>query len=586
MLRCGLRAAESHNARCAHYLMFTFKRTFCKLTAMKTIAMTLLLLACTTFAESKIKPDSRIVFIGDSITGLSINHRDGFNHQMKWALGQTFESNSVPELVSLGGSGQGVATWMNIAKMSLTEERFLDIKGVDVKANLEKKADILIFMLGMNDILCPYVKPTEEDMDRWAADYMKLIEHIRNRANPDITALASITLLTDGVDSPKDIIRKKLNQRVQALTRKHGFIYLKTGEEMEQLLKRGRELDSKFRPTYDFVHPDTLGHTAISVAMLEGLGDMESARALRRKYFESGIFDCSQKAKLAYAVTLDETTLSSDTSSYTINYIYTPQTGKKNAVDVSLDMQYPESSFHSQSTQSSDKKNTVGHFNVKVNPARYQTRLTLTATAEGQTITNNITLPAQWLVAAGIPHQQAWHGSEFKPESDILECEGMLINGDGFDAPLTIKGVSYHWQRYAASINYSGFDNPDSLAWYATTYCNTFDAAYATRWIYSEKERAAQLELGHDTFSSTIALSLWINGAALEPVSLIRSTRQRQYRDINLRKGWNHLLLRSDHTTWQWQHICTLKAVGDDTLEDLRYSIVPKAAQRVPVTGR
>jgi hypothetical protein len=161
----------------------------------------------------------------------------------------------------------------------------------------------------------------------------------------------------------------------------------------------------------------------------------------------------------------------------------------------------------------------------------------------------------------------------------------MLINGDGFDAPLTIKGVSYPWQRYAASINYSGFDNPDSLAWYAATYCNAFEAAYATRWIYSEKERAAQLELGHDTFSATIGLSLWVNGAALEPVTLLRSTRDRQYRDIHLKKGWNQLLLRSDHTTWQWQHICTLKAVGDDTLADIRYSIVPQAAQRAAVPG-
>jgi hypothetical protein len=115
---------------------------------------------------------------------------------------------------------------------------------------------------------------------------------------------------------------------VQALAKQHGFTYLKTGEEMEQLLQRGRGLDAHFRPTYDFVHPNTLGHTAISVAMLEGLGDLESARALRQKYFETGIFDCSQKAHLSYTVTPDETSLSSDTTSYTINYIYTPPTGR------------------------------------------------------------------------------------------------------------------------------------------------------------------------------------------------------------------------------------------------------------------
>ena len=542
---------------------------------MKTITAIILLITSTIFAESLIKPNSRIVFVGDSITGLSINNKDGFNHQMRRALTQTLGSDNVPELISLGGSGQGVATWMNVAKMSVNKETFLDIKGVDVKTNLDKKADTLIFMLGMNDILCPYVKPTDEDMDRWADDYMKLIKNIRIRTDPQITALASITLLTDAPDSPKDLIRKQLNTRVKALTKRHGFLYLETGEEMRKLLDRGRKLDPKFRATYDFVHPNTPGHTAIAVAMLEGLGDMDSAKILRKQYFETGIFDCSQKARLSYAITLGETPLNSDTSSYTINWFFTPQTDHACAAGVSLNMQYPECSYHSQNNFSTDKSSFDGSFDLDVSPVRHKTKLTLIATANNETLTHEIAVPAQWLVAAGIPHQKSWNGSDFNPDGDILKCEALLIKGDGFDKPLTINGKVYPWQRYAATINYSGFDNPDSLAWYATTYCSSFDTAYATRWIYSGKERKAELALGHDTFSSTIALSLWINGEALEPVLLNRKTRKRQQRSITLKKGWNHLLLRSDHTTWQWQHICTLKAVEGDTLDDIRYSIVP-----------
>lgn len=530
----------------------------------------LLLAASTAFAESLIKPKSRIVFVGDSITGQSIHHPDGYNHQMRWALSQTFESNSMPELVSLGGSGQGVNSWIGTAERSMEKETFLDIKGVDVKANLEKKADILIIMLGMNDILCPYVKPTTEDMDRWANDYMRLIDNIRGRAKPEITALASITLLTDDADSPKDLIRKQLNQRVQAMTKKHGFLYIETGEEMARLLERGRQLDPKFRPTNDFVHPNTLGHTAITVAMLEGLGEMDSAMKLRKKYFETGVFDLSKKAHFSYELKLKKSPLNSDISCYTIKYHYTPKTGEKNTVKVSLNMQSANQSFNNEST------NPTGSFDISMTLDQPRTKLTLTATTEAEKLTHEIEVPMPWLVTAGFQHQEAWRGSEFKPENDILECETMLTKGKGFDAPLTIKGASYPWQRYAANISYSGLDNPDSLAWYATTYCNTFDAAYATRWIYSEKDREAKLELGHDTFSSTIGLSIWINGSSLEPVLLTRSTRERQYRCITLKKGWNHLLLRSDHTTWQWQHICALKAVGDDALTDIRYSIVPK----------
>ncbi len=534
------------------------------------ILLILLLAASTAASESLIKPKARIVFVGDSITGLSINFRNGFNHQMRGALSQRFEGQGVPELVSLGGSGQGVSSWMNVAKKSIDQETFLDIKGVDVKASLEKKADIMIFMLGMNDILCPYVKPTDEDMNRWASDYMKLIDNLRRRAKPDIVALASITLLTDALGSPKDVVRKQLNERVRDLADKHSFVYLQTGEEMEKLLQRGRQLDPKFRPTYDFVHPNTLGHAAISVAMLEGLGDKKSANILRRKYFDTGPFDLSREGRLSYDAKLEASSLDSDVSRYAINYRYTPKVGNTSDVKVSLCMQSDNQAIHQQSS------GPEGTFHVSLTVNRPKTSLTLSATSGGETLTRVIDIPMPWLVAAGIPHKRVWHGNDFRADNDVLECEKMLIGGKGFNAPLIVRGGSYPWQRYAASINYSGFDNPDSLAWYATTYCNTFDAAYATRWIYSAKERHAQLELGHDTFSSTIGLSLWINGKALEPVFLTRSTRKRQYRGITLNKGWNHLLLRSDHTTWQWQHICSLKTVGEDTPEDIRYSIVPK----------
>lgn len=534
------------------------------------ITCILLLAASTAFAESLIKPKARIIFVGDSITGQSVNRSDGFNHLLRWTLSQSFESNSVPELISLGGSGQGIASWINTAERSVEKEVFLDIKGVDVKSSLEKKADIMFFMLGMNDLLCPYVKPTTEDMDHWAANYIKLIENLRGRAKPDVIGIASIPLLTNAEDSPKDLIRKQLNKRARDIAEKRGFLYVETGEAMRRLQDRGRQLDPAFKLGSDFVHPGLLGHVAISVAMLEALGDMKSGKILRDKYFETGTFDLSQKPRLSYELKLEDSPLNSDVSRYSIKYYYTPKAGEKSDVKVSLSMKNDGQSLNNEST------NSAGSFNVSLTLDQPRTRLILTAVAGKEALTCEIEVPMPWLVTAGMPHQEAWQGSEFKPEKGVFECEAGLVKGKGFDAPLTIKEISYPWQRYAASINFSGLDNPDSLDWYAATYCNTFDAAYATRWIYSAKEREAQLELGHDTFSATVGLSIWINGTTLAPVTLTRNTHDRQYRPISLKKGWNHLLLRSDHTTWQWQHICTIKPVGADTLEDIRYSIVPK----------
>ena len=44
-----------------------------------------------------------------------------------------------------------------LEKRSRSETVFLDVKGIDVKAALDQPADVLIIMLGMNDVLAPYV---------------------------------------------------------------------------------------------------------------------------------------------------------------------------------------------------------------------------------------------------------------------------------------------------------------------------------------------------------------------------------------------------------------------------------------------
>ena len=44
----------------------------------------------------------------------------------------------------------------------------------------------------------------------------------------------------------------------------------------------------------------------------------------------------------------------------------------------------------------------------------------------------------------------------------------------------------------------------------------------------------------------------------------------------SLRQGWNCLLVRNDHLQWQRQFACALLPVEGDTLDDLRYSLMPR----------
>jgi hypothetical protein len=57
---------------------------------------------------------------------------------------------------------------------------------------------------------------------------------------------------------------------------------------------------------------------------------------------------------------------------------------------------------------------------------------------------------------------------------------------------------------------------------------------------------------------------------------LNRSGKNKVLGQALLKQGWNRLLVRNDHLHWQRQFACALLPVEGDTLEALRYSILPQ----------
>ncbi|MBI5835142.1 MAG: hypothetical protein HZB16_22785, partial [Armatimonadetes bacterium] len=226
--------------------------------------------------------NARVVFVGDSITGLSRNAAGGWAHQIEWALRQA-HPGCQPDLVSLGGSGQGVRSWLNVEERSRREPVFLDIKGVDVQAGLARPADVLVIMLGMNDVLSPYVTEDAASLADWLAGYRQLIAALRARVTPGTLALASATMCTEDPASPKNAAIDRLNEQAAALARELGAIAIPTNQAMRDALRVGRQGRPDFHVTYDFVHPNDAGHLAMAAAMLRALGDEAAAELLTRQ---------------------------------------------------------------------------------------------------------------------------------------------------------------------------------------------------------------------------------------------------------------------------------------------------------------
>jgi lysophospholipase L1-like esterase len=236
--------------------------------------------SCAGAAEPLLKRgQARVALVGDSITGLSRNYATGFAHLMDWALAQTYPGCR-PNLVSLGGSGQGVRSWRDVELRSRTQEVLLDVPGIDVQAALSQPADVLIIMLGMNDVLAPYVVDEPAAWDEWKANYRELISALRARFHPQVTALAGATLCTEDLASPKNRILDKLNAQAASLAKELGLLWLPTNETMRDVLQQGRRLQRDFHVTYDYVHPNEPGHIAIAIAMLRGLGEEAAAKTL------------------------------------------------------------------------------------------------------------------------------------------------------------------------------------------------------------------------------------------------------------------------------------------------------------------
>ena len=68
-----------------------------------------LLLPASSFAE-------RILVVGDSITGHSMNLKFGYTHQVRKALKESGVGDV--EFIPLGGSGQSVSSWRNVISTS------------------------------------------------------------------------------------------------------------------------------------------------------------------------------------------------------------------------------------------------------------------------------------------------------------------------------------------------------------------------------------------------------------------------------------------------------------------------------------
>ena len=435
---------------------------------MKHLLFTWLLFGAAVIAADSaiLNGNARVVFIGDSITGQGGGWLGaGYVFKMREALVAAYP-DSKPDLVPLGGSGMSVGAWLNLAKNDDKQKHDLDVKGIEVAAALSKPADVMIVMLGMNDLLAPYVNESDASLDQWLANYRNLITTLSARLKPKVIGLATITPQTEDPGTPKNRVMSRMNERIAKLATELKARLIPTNAMYWDALHHARHTQPDFTLSGDRIHPGPTGHVVIARAMLSGLGEEKAAEWLKSER-------------------LDKTLA-----------------------------------------------------NLKPGPAP--------------------TPPPPWLVTSGLilrGWQEKPADADLAPNPIELAIES---GGDFTQAPAKENGAPLTWRTFQSSINLTDGANPGSVDFAGICFGQNFEAGYGARWIRSDKPRKLKLDLKTSGVGSVIHLTVWLNGQRLYSNLLTQEPKRQTCRELELRPGWNVLVFKSCHRTWQWQHALNL----------------------------
>lgn len=523
-------------------------------------------------AQSAIKDNDRLIFIGDSITAQGTKGGKGAWLAMIGEGLSLTRPDAKPTLIGLGGSGSTVGAWLNFEKRSRTEPLALDVKETDVGRTLDAGAEIVVVMLGMNDVLSPSLKNDPADFDAWIMRYSELIEVIRVRSHPRVIAVATVTPCTEDAASPKNKVLVELNKRLGKLAQEKQFLLLPTNEASYEVQSLGRTFQSNFHVTGDFVHPNGAGHLAIAVGMLRGLGEGVAAEKLMAKHASLYQPAADKFPTLSYALVRATGLPDDETQRFIVKYQWTSNaTQTVPLVKASVPQGWkanPES-----------LNATKGQFEF-IGPLDHaENIITLTANSGSETRAQVITIPAGWRIAVGRGKGLGWtQNTTYDPSQDRQPLDESLAKGQGFTAPIAFPvGDPAPWTLNVANHDYTGLNKPGSVDMAAATFFTHHQLAYGARWIYSERDRPVNLNIGTNCFAGTYSLGVWLNGKPAYEGKLMGEPGRKVASALSLHRGWNLLVFKSTFIAWQWQFSIDVAGQDGDDLADLRYASKPPA---------
>ena len=508
--------------------------------------------------ESLLHEGDTVVLVGDSITEQSYRNKGtGFYHQLTNSAALTVPEKNLT-FIPLGYSGFQIGSWSAMERDSLKRDRWTNYRdpGWNLRKVFAEKVDVIAIFLGMNDILQPSIRDTEEDFAKWQADTRTFVHDLRDRCHPRQFVFCTITPLTADSESPKNIVREKLNARLRELAAEEGAIVADYGAAVMELIDRARRVAPDLQPVPDFVHPKAIGHTAMALELVKALGEKPMVDHLSAKYEKelAAVADSVKRPALSHRLRMLRTVKADDDEIvYELKWNWCDDGRRRMVTRVpQVAVQMPVGWIAV--PQSVCGLN--GTFFLRGRPDRIENVVTLVAVCGEEKIEQAIRIPTPWRVSAPFDFAEIWQGQNWKTNVPV---------------PVAAADVK-EWMLATASMDYTGFMNAGSLDPYQTFFGFRNDSFYAVRWVHSEKARRVVANFSHQTFSATLGLVLTVNGADVLACDMNRRGKNKVDAEIDLKAGWNEIRIRCDHANWQRQFAFDLAPLAGDDLSGLRYS--------------
>lgn len=484
----------------------------------------------------------RIIVVGDSITGHSMNLPYGFTHQVRNALSEGGKSDV--EFIPLGGSGQTIFSWRDIIANSRANEQTLDIKGISVKSEFDKGADTLLVHLGMNDALRPSIDYSEEGLASWKAEYLRLVDDLRARVpSAKKLILSPPTLLTENPYDFKNVLMDRFAEIVREVAAERNAEFLDIRGDFRSHFENARLLDPTIRITLDYVHPNEFGHQVMTWSILRGIGQTEIAD----KYYKEKVpaIARDQETPGLSLFLLDATEPDRLEIRGRIRGV------AKDAVKV----------LPPQGLKLDRIENGEGDA-LTIFLTGHSTEWSSRIGVHAGDVKRSVRLSAPFFVSTGYKMPPYAKPEDFPRDKAVTPIDRAILDGKN---PLDVKidGKPTEWFVYYHTEDKTGNWNPNTVDLAALAPADAFDAAYVVRRVNSPKAQTATLKLHAQGFSTTAINTVYLNGKEVYFGCL--SPRHIKLEDsvaVELKEGENILAARVDHTYWQWAMTFELQAEG------------------------